>query len=44
MTAQEKQSIHQATETIYAADALLITSVASIGVDSSRPDFRGNLQ
>ncbi|HTR43839.1 MAG TPA: Sir2 family NAD-dependent protein deacetylase [Pseudomonadales bacterium] len=34
--------IQQAAEAIRAADALLITAGAGIGVDSGLPDFRGN--
>jgi NAD-dependent SIR2 family protein deacetylase len=34
-------AIHQAAEAIKAADALLITAGAGMGVDSGLPDFRG---
>jgi NAD-dependent SIR2 family protein deacetylase len=34
--------IHRAAEAIHAADALLITAGAGMGVDSGLPDFRGN--
>lgn len=36
------QFIHRAAETIFTADALLITAGAGIGVDSGLPDFRGD--
>jgi NAD-dependent SIR2 family protein deacetylase len=36
------RSIRQAAEAISAADALLITAGAGMGVDSGLPDFRGN--
>jgi NAD-dependent SIR2 family protein deacetylase len=42
MNELEKQIIRQAAEVVYAADALLITAGAGMGVDSGLPDFRGN--
>lgn len=42
MTEPEKGHLFQAAEAIYAADALLITAGAGMGVDSGLPDFRGD--
>ena len=38
----ERQSIQRAAEAIAAADALLISAGAGMGVDSGLPDFRGD--
>jgi NAD-dependent SIR2 family protein deacetylase len=42
MTELERRNIRKAAEAIGAADALLITAGAGMGVDSGLPDFRGN--
>lgn len=42
MTVLENQSIQNAAAAIDAADALLISAGAGMGVDSGLPDFRGD--
>ena len=37
-----EENIHKAAQALRAADAILITAGAGIGVDSGLPDFRGN--
>jgi NAD-dependent SIR2 family protein deacetylase len=42
MNAQQQHTIEQAAQWIGAADGLLVTAGAGMGVDSGLPDFRGN--
>src|ERR1035438_2630271 len=42
MTGPETHKLQRAAEAIRAADALLVTAGAGMGVDSGLPDFRGN--
>lgn len=42
MNAQQQHAIEQAAHWISAADGLLVTAGAGMGVDSGLPDFRGN--
>jgi NAD-dependent SIR2 family protein deacetylase len=42
MTRPETHKLQRAAEAIRAADALLVTAGAGMGVDSGLPDFRGN--